>query len=554
MKKFIILSFIMVISLLGTIVNYHNTDIGVSTTVYASDSQYIINEIKVTNRVNISIDCNTTDSVILCIASYKDNKLIDVETVQISINEGETETVTSDIKITTGGTVKAFVWESLSNKKPASNWLGIVLGEIANADKSILESAIISANENKSTVTASADGSDIPPSDEWVSPEAMGAYQDAIDTAEIVLYDPASEQEAVDEAVISLETATSLFNASKSFGNLTIEPEGILLDAQSGDDFIGVLYLKDNTIYYNNQNSEGEWGTESLIGSGTEGRLSIDNNDNVHVAYTTSDGKIGYRMYDGSAWTETELIQSNLEGVCKWPDIDVDTNGNPHIIYVDTMGDNAGTLNHPDIMYAAKASGEFVNSVLKSSWYSSYDKWGFYFGEKKPFIAMDENNNRYILYQSRSYEHGWGVYHGRSIQVDGANSQSFGSIGSNTDRYDLFGLKTAEGKLYALYRDSTEIKVSEMNIGANGIIEAPVNKIVFTANSAYSLDVNNNDIAVGSKNGNNLRAHYNETSQTFTEISVLGNAVSIVYSDGNFYAIYTDVQDGKIKKVMVNNL
>ena len=167
---------------------------------------------------------------------------------------------------------------------------------------------------------------------------------------------------------------------------------------------------------------------------------------------------------------------------------------------------------------------------------------------------MDENNNRYILYQSRSYEHGWGVYHGRSIQVDGANSQSFGSIGSNTDRYDLFGLKTAEGKLYALYRDSTEIKVSEMNIGANGIIEAPVNKIVFTANSAYSLDVNNNDIAVGSKNGNNLRAHYNETSQTFTEISVLGNAVSIVYSDGNFYAIYTDVQDGKIKKVMVNNL
>ncbi|WP_407356588.1 carboxypeptidase regulatory-like domain-containing protein [Methanolobus sp. WCC5] len=329
---------------------------------------------------------------------------------------------------------------------------------------------------------------------------------------------------------------------------VSTSPEGDLLDAAAGSDFIGVLFTRDGDLYYKQLGSDETWSSETLVnGSASEGKIVVDNEDKPHVAYTTDSGNIAYRTMDSGVWTDTLYIGSNHAGECYWPDIDVDSSNAPHIIYIDTMGDTAGTRNQPDLMYASLNNGDFNKVLLASGNYDSYWKGGSYPGEKPPQIAMDDNDNRYYLYQWRSYSHDMNVFHDRGIDVVGANTQSLGDVGSNTNRFDIHDLKIVDGKLYALYRNGAQIKASEMTIDAAGQMTSSVDKVVFDAGSAYSLDVASSDIVIGSKDGNNLRAHYNNIPQTFTEIDVKGEAVAIVHLGGSFYAAYTDNEDGIIK-------
>ncbi|TGC06976.1 carboxypeptidase regulatory-like domain-containing protein [Methanolobus halotolerans] len=329
---------------------------------------------------------------------------------------------------------------------------------------------------------------------------------------------------------------------------VSTSPEGDLLDAAAGSDFIGVLFTREGDLYYKQLGSDETWSSETLVNeSASEGKIVVDSVDKAHVAYTTVNGKVAYRTMDTGVWTDTLYIESNNVGECYWPDIDVDSNNDPHVVYVDTMGDTAGTRNQPDLMYASLNNGEFNKVLLKSGEYDSYWKSGSYPGEKAPQITMDDNDNRYYFYQWRTYSHDMYVYHDRGISVVGANTQSLGSVGSNTNRFDIYDLKIVDGKLYALYRNGAQIKTNEMNIDAAGQITSSVDKIIFDASSAYSLDVASDDIIIGSKDGDNLRAHYNDIPQKFTEIDVKGNAVSIVHLGGSFYAAYTDNEDGSIK-------
>ena len=417
---------------------------------------------------------------------------------------------------------------------------------VALADKTALATAITNAESNKNSVAVSTDGSDVLTTQQWVSQAAMDTYVAAIGVAQGTYDNPNADQVTVDGAVIELAAATSTFNDAKTTGTLIVAPEGQLLDAKAGTNFIGMLYSRDGNIYYNQVDLHGTWQSESLVGTGIEGRMVIDSTGKPHVAYTTSDEKIGYRMYNGVEWV-TDLIESNHGGVCKWPSIDIDTSNNPRITYVDTMGDTAGTTNQPDVMYAYKNNGEFIKQFIYSGYYDSNSKYGSYSAEKKPLIAIDTNNNRYVFYQWRTYSHYMNVYHDRGISVTGTNTQSLGSIGSNTNRFDIYDFKQVDGKLYALYRDNTQIKASEMSINTNGEIAGPIDKVAFAASSAYSLAINNNDIVIGSKDGSNLRAHYNGTAQTFNEVTVKGDAVSIVHVGGKFYAAYTDNNDSMVK-------
>lgn len=144
------------------------------------------------------------------------------------------------------------------------------------------------------------------------------------------------------------------------------------------------------------------------------------------------------------------------------------------------------------------------------------------------------------------------MYHDRGIKVVGSNSQSLGSVGSNTNRFDIYDFKVIDGKIYALYRNGGDIKASEMTIDASGTIGLPTDKVVFAASSASSLGVYGSDLVVGSKNtNNNLQVHYNATPETFTDVIVDGEGVSIVHLNGNFYALYTDNVDKIIKKKLI---
>ncbi|WP_159446105.1 cadherin-like beta sandwich domain-containing protein [Methanohalophilus portucalensis] len=330
-------------------------------------------------------------------------------------------------------------------------------------------------------------------------------------------------------------------------------PDGDLLDAAAGSDFMAVLFTRDGDLYHKQIGAEETWSSEILVNkSASEGKIVVDSGDKTHVTYTTNNGTIAYRTMDNGGWTGALYIGSNNAGECYWPDVDVDSSNDPHIIYVDTMGDTAGTRNQPDLMYASLNNDEFNKVLLASGNYDRDWKMGSYPGEKPPQIAMDANDNRYYLYQSRSYSHDMFVDHSRRIDVVGANTESLGSISSNTNRFDIYDLKIVDSKLYALYRDDVHIKANEMNIGAAGQITSLVDKVVFDASSAYSLDVASSDIVIGSKDGDNLRVHYNGIPETATEINVKGDAVSIVHMGGSFYAAYTDNEDGIIKFVEIH--
>ena len=327
---------------------------------------------------------------------------------------------------------------------------------------------------------------------------------------------------------------------------------GILLDAKAGSDFIGVLYTRNGNIYYNQLDSDQNWENESSVGVGSEGRISIDSFDEVHAVYT-SNYDIGYRKYNSGNWTTEEIIQSNNGGECNKPDITIDSNNNPHITYTDTMGDTAGTRNQDDIMYAYKNGSSFVKELYKSGQYDRYWKDGYYY-EKGSKIALDEDNNKYILLQYRYYSHDMYINHSREIKVEGINTQTLGSISTNNNRFDIYSLRFLENKLYALYRDTDNIKLSEMNVNNSGEITSHDVKTEFAANSAYSFAINNNDIVIGRKNVDNLEVYYNGSSQEYSGIFVEGDAVSIVYINGDFYVIYTNNENQIIEAININIL
>ncbi len=86
-------------------------------------------------------------------------------------------------------------------------------------DTAKLASALEAANAAKVGVAASADGADVSRGAYWVTADALGAFQSAIDAAQAVLDNENATQDEVDAAVAPLEGATSAFNAAKAYGS-----------------------------------------------------------------------------------------------------------------------------------------------------------------------------------------------------------------------------------------------------------------------------------------------------------------------------------------------
>jgi hypothetical protein len=80
--------------------------------------------------------------------------------------------------------------------------------------------AVASANTNKESVKISevGDGSDVDPSQYWVTQEVMANYEAAIAAAQAVIDKADATQEEVDQALSDLEEATVTFVASKQHG------------------------------------------------------------------------------------------------------------------------------------------------------------------------------------------------------------------------------------------------------------------------------------------------------------------------------------------------
>ena len=113
--------------------------------------------------------------------------------------------------------------------------------------------------------------------------------------------------------------------------------------------------------------------------------MVIDDNDELHVAYTASSGsaKVIYMHYDGTSWTDTLVTVNALYGAVG---IAVDSNNHPHISYA--------------------VDGQYCGDGLRLASYdgSSWGNQGIDIGSNRgceSAILIDENDHIYIAYQNR---------------------------------------------------------------------------------------------------------------------------------------------------------
>jgi putative cell wall-binding protein len=103
---------------------------------------------------------------------------------------------------------------------PGLSWEGTTTSTV---DPSALSAAITDATVAKTGISESADGTDIDPAIQWVTPEVMQTFNAAITSAQAT-FDGAPTQPQVDAAVMRLSDAIAAFEAAKAPGTFVLEP------------------------------------------------------------------------------------------------------------------------------------------------------------------------------------------------------------------------------------------------------------------------------------------------------------------------------------------
>jgi len=104
--------------------------------------------------------------------------------------------------------------------------------------KTALTDAVAAANLNKVSVSVSVDGTDILPTEQWVTAAVLSTYTSAIGTAQAVIDDALATQGQVDSAVTTLGLATAAFNDAKAFGSFAAAMQTI--DLGLAGDFVAL--------------------------------------------------------------------------------------------------------------------------------------------------------------------------------------------------------------------------------------------------------------------------------------------------------------------------
>ena len=156
---------------------------------------------------------------------------------------------------------------------------------------------------------------------------------------------------------------------------------------------IHVVQIKDESYQIRHSVNDGTgWNTVGINDCGStycwDIHMVIDDNDHIHLAYTTYtswDETLVYMNYDGTTWTDTVVSNSAHFGPIG---IAVDSNNHPHISYALDGSDQCGV-------------GLRISSYDGSSWlYTNIDQGSNRGCESA--IVIDESDHMYIAYQDRS--------------------------------------------------------------------------------------------------------------------------------------------------------
>ena len=163
--------------------------------------------------------------------------------------------------------------------------------------------------------------------------------------------------------------------------------------AADSNGHIHVVQIKDGNYQIRHSVNDGTgWNTVGINNCGStycwDIHMVIDDNDHIHLAYTTYtswDETLVYMNYDGTTWTDYLVSSSAHFGPIG---IAVDSNNHPHISYAVDGADQCG-------------NGLRLASYNGTTWSHTTVEAGSNRGCESA-IVIDESDNIYIAYQDRS--------------------------------------------------------------------------------------------------------------------------------------------------------
>ena len=348
-----------------------------------------------------------------------------------------------------------------------------------------------------------------------------------------------------------LHFTDNTFTAPLSIVDLTVM--GDLRHADSGSDFIGMVYTKTGNVYYNQAQLNGEWTGEILLGAGTDPRIAIDGNDNPHVVYVDA-GKIVYRMNDGASFSEPNFIETNFAGTCSMPDIAVDGSGFAHITYTDSRGNTGDYTNHPDIMYAVTSSGVFIKTMIYNGYYDTYGG-GTYLADyfnKGSRIAVDATGRYFILAHKYDF-YRWPNGSDKNYSVIVKSGIANGSLGStyNADKEDVYDIAFDGTNIIAFYKTGNVVNTAQLAVSENTITFTNTQQVAAPLSNSYTtpatlLALPNNRV-LGGISGGKVFTKYGAVEQVSDKTVKGATVVVATQCGGNIYTAYTASIDGMIR-------
>lgn len=346
------------------------------------------------------------------------------------------------------------------------------------------------------------------------------------------------------------------FTAPLSIVDLTVT--GDLRHADSGSNFIGMVYTKAGNVYYNEAQLNGEWGGEVLLGAGSDPRIAIDGNDKPHVVYVDA-GKIAYCMNDGVGFSDPDFIETNFAGTCSMPDIALDGSGFAHITYTDTRGNTGAYTDHPDIMYAVNSSGVFIKTLIYDGYYDgwdSYSKYADYYNNGSR-IALDGSGQFYILTHHQHYDRAvMGNYTDRNyyVRVKSATAEASPGGTYKYNREDIYDIAFDGNNMIIFYKTGNKVFTSKLTIGVdNKITFADTEEVTTALTNTYLIPATLVALpttrALAGISSGKVFTKYSTVEQVSDKTVKNATVVVATHCGGNIYTVYTGSTDGLIRLI-----
>lgn len=352
--------------------------------------------------------------------------------------------------------------------------------------------------------------------------------------------------------MLTVTILMSIFGIISTTTNAADEPKKLYDADILSNGNIAILYISSGDIYFGILESDSNNWSKSKIAEGKEAAFDLDSKGFPHVAYITTDDNLGYIVFNGTSWSNPEIIDSiafgGVDGALTSPDIAVDSNGKAHISYLDakggyTDGNDYSSYEKEDLIYANNSIGSFVKEVISYShgWFYSPDGWrNLVYAPTKITLTNDAYGIGAKQYQFYKWMGGQDHTYSYNLFFSSSSlSYSIRSASTNNDLgFKLFEIDSDGSTVYSLFNKSGSLYVTA------GITELTGATKAFAASGADLFVNNDGNLYYAGISANNLLLYQNGSfKENITlpySINTTHTRISTVTSSDKQYVLYTD--------------